>query len=152
MKKLIWSAFVILALALGGLLALDILQLKRATALLDQIQISITKIEKGDEIEIGIQMAGEIPEYPVTLTIFTDNRYLELVPKSWSDEEVVTYIGQTAGGAETKFAISQQFDGEMSVRYVKKEKGTAPLIYAYFESEVKRFILEDAIIRTGNFE
>lgn len=40
----------------------------------------------------------------------------------------------------------------MSVRYVKKEKGTIPLIYAYFESNVNRFILEDVVIRTANFE
>ncbi|MFJ9500745.1 hypothetical protein [Brevibacillus centrosporus] len=152
MKKSIWAAFVILVIIAGGCIVSDVQKTKRVTTLVNQLQLSLNKVEQGNETEIGIKVLGELPSTPVMiLTIFTDNRYLEFVPESWSDKEVVNYIGQTAGGAEANFEISRNFDGEMTVRYIQKEKATSnPLVYVHVESKIKRIILGDTVVRTEN--
>ena len=55
-------------------------------------------------------------------------------------------------GVESRFVIPSHFDGEMSLRYIKKEKSSStPLIYAYLESEVNGIIFSDTELRTKIF-
>lgn len=152
MKRSIWIVLVIVVIGAVGLLVSDILQAKRAMAIFNQLQLNITKIESENEVEIVIKRAGEVPESPMVLTIFADNRYLELQPQGWSDDDVVTFLGQKAGGVESRFVIPSHFDGEMSLRYNKKEKSSStPLIYAYLESEVNGLVFSDTELRTKIF-
>ncbi|WP_134687512.1 hypothetical protein [Brevibacillus migulae] len=142
-----------LLLIVGSLVIYDFSLFSKSTTQLENIQILVNKLEKEKGTEVSIKIVGELPQATTRLTIFADNRFLEFQADNIQNEIGVTYDGQTAGGAETNFIITPEFDGDLTVHYSQKQNdNTSPLIYAYLKSDLKRNILSDKIIRSKNFE
>ena len=153
MKKGIGILLVAVLLVIVGLFVTDIVRTNQAARQLNELQIQIRQIDKGNEVEVAISVTGEVPHENTEITVFADNRFLELQPDRLKSEEDIFYEGPNAGGAEAIFTFLPNFDGELTLYYYVKEKeDAAPLIYAFIESTLDRYMLSDTVMRTKMFQ
>ncbi|CAJ1001087.1 hypothetical protein QO009_004171 [Brevibacillus aydinogluensis] len=154
MKKHIRLTFLVILLVIGSLVVYEFYQVKHNTSLLvKNIQLQLTKHDIGQFTKVTVHIIGEIPKGSTKLTIFADNRYLEFSPKSFQEENGITYEGQKAGGADTIFSLTPDFDGDLTISYLRKgEIYNPPLIYAYIESQIDSFLFRDTKVWSKIFE
>lgn len=153
-KKVALTASVLLILSFLSLLIYEIVVSQVNSDRIKKLNLTMhkesIKYEGHDALNLIIKISGDLPDSETELIVFADNRYLEYVPKAFSDSTGVVYTGQRAGGAEVAFLISDT-SKDINLVYYLKQPNDSPLIYAGIDSKVNNIILNDQVVSTKHF-
>ncbi|MCC0564584.1 hypothetical protein HN020_00540 [Brevibacillus borstelensis] len=155
MKKILFVLVVIVGFVAS--LTSDVYSYYTTLDAINKAQLNFRKsnmvVNEEEIIKLDVLIIGNLPPKYSKIIIFADNRYLELMTQSNNQENVIKYEGTRAGGFESVFALSPNSNDHLTVYYTKKNfnKNTSPLIYAFIEADIDRFILSDKTIKSRIF-